>query len=100
MSLPGEQPGASDRRPFPEVPCMLEYVSTGERGNLRGVVGRAIINDDDLFGILLCTEDDRADCGGLVEGRNCDQHARRLSLCRRTLVDRLAVVSHGHEIPP
>jgi len=55
MSLLGEQPGASDSRSFPEVPRMLDYMSASERRNLRGVVSRSVVNDDDLFGILLCT---------------------------------------------
>src|SRR3989441_8489868 len=93
MSLSGEQPSGSDRRPLPEIPRMLDHVRPRERGDFRGVVPRPVVDHDDLFGVLLRAEDHGADGRPLVERGDRRQNAQRFALRRNLQATRRDVVS-------
>src|SRR2546425_5050426 len=79
---------------------MLDDVGSRERRNFCGVVRRAVVHDDDLFRVLLRTEDDGADRWALVEGGNRSQDAKSLARRWNALGGRGAVLNDSQEIPP
>ena len=79
---------------------MLDDVGSRERRNFCGVIGRAVIHDDDLFGVLLRPEDDRTDRRAFVERGNRHQDAQRFGPCGHALAGRGNIINDRQEIPP
>ena len=64
------------RRPVPPVYVVSYDLSPCQRCGVRCIVGRAVVDDDDLTGELSRLQDDRADSRSFIIRGNCGNNSR------------------------